>query len=705
MKLMKPPFAAACIAAFIASTSSLSVSAKEVNALKPLPVHSNVTEEIVDTLNSRAYQKLDIDDDLSQQLFDNYLKALDPSKSYLLQSDIDRLNLYRDKLDNQLKDGKLEAGYAIFTAYEKRLEERLEKVISELPQTIKSFDFTKDESIAIDDKARKWPATMAEADDLWRKRIKSSVLSLRMDGKDDKGIEELLLKRYQHQLKRITQLETEDVYQLYINSFTQIYDPHTNYLSPRSSENFKINMSLSLEGIGAVLTKEDEYVKIVRLVHSGPAEKTGQLQPADRIIGVGQNSNGKIEDVIGLRLDEVVDKIRGKKGSTVRLEVIPVDAESIDKTKVVTIVRDKVKLEDQSAQKQMLELYDNGKLRKVGVISVPTFYIDFAELRKGNPNYKSTTRDVSKLLAELTADGAEGIIIDLRENGGGSLQEANELTGLFIESGPTVQIRNGNNRIGRQGKMPGKPYYDGPMLVMINRMSASASEIFAGAIQDYRRGVIVGSRSFGKGTVQSLMPLNHGELKITESKFYRISGNSTQHRGVIPDIKFPAIYDVEKVGESTLDDALPWDAIAPARHKFYFEITSIVPELKALHQQRMAEDPDFVYLNDQLAARELINARNTIPLNEKARLQLKEDNEKRMLNIENKKRKAKGLELLASLDDKDKIDAKKEKEKAKEEKPKLDPDTKAFDENDIYLTESGYILVDVINAFNKIAQH
>jgi carboxyl-terminal processing protease len=692
MKLFKTTLATALLSTFIAIAPLSYGLSSEAATLTPLPIHEQVTGEILTTLNQRHYEKLNVDNKLSETLFDNYLKALDPGKSYLLQSDINTISKYRDDLDNQLRAAKLDAGYEIFRLYKQRVEARLNNVIDNLPQTLNGFDYTVDEHLSIDDENLAWPKDAASADELWRKRIKASALNLRLDGKDAEGIESLLLKRYQNQLKRISQLETEDVFQLFINAYTQLYDPHTNYLSPRTSENFKINMSLSLEGIGAVLSKEDEYVKIVRLVHSGPAEKTGKLQPSDRIIGVGQGDDGNIEDVIGLRLDEVVDQIRGKKGSTVRLEIIPVDAESDDKTNIIKIVRDKVKLEDQSAQKQMLELYDNGKVRKIGVISVPTFYIDFAELRKGNPNYKSTTRDVSKLLQELNDDGAEGIIIDLRENGGGSLQEANELTGLFIESGPTVQIRNGDNRIGRQGKMPGKPYYDGPLLVMVNRMSASASEIFAGAIQDYRRAVVVGSQSFGKGTVQSLMPLQHGELKITESKFYRISGDSTQHRGVIPDLKFPAIYDVERVGESTLDDALPWDAIAPARHKFYFEITSMLPELNKNHRLRMAEDPDFIYLNDQLALREILNTKKSISLNEKERQQQEADSKQQQLMIENKRRKTKGLELLTSIDDKDKSTNVEDVNHANKNNDDDDDN-----DDDIYLTESGYILIDTMN--------
>ena len=406
----------------------------------------------------------------------------------------------------------------------------------------------------------------------------------------------ILIKRYSSQLKRVRQYNNQDVFQIYANALTELYDPHTNYLSPRRSENFNINMSLSLEGIGAVLQLEDEYTKVARLVAKGPADKQGELQPADRIVGVGQGVDGRIEDVVGWRLDEVVELIRGPKDSTVRLEVIPAKAKSTDKHKIITIVRNKVKLEEQSAQKRVLEVPDGDRVIKVGVIDIPAFYIDFDAMRRGDKQYKSTTRDVKKLLHELQDEGVDGILVDLRNNGGGSLQEANELTGLFIEYGPTVQIRHSSRRVWRDGKRLKTTYYDGPLVVLINRLSASASEIFAGAIQDYQRGLIVGDRSFGKGTVQTLIPLTEGQLKITESKFYRISGGSTQHRGVVPDVEFPSLYDPEEIGESALERALDWDQINPVRHQRYNDLSTVVPRITSLFEQRSASNPDFIYL-------------------------------------------------------------------------------------------------------------
>ncbi|MEM1154058.1 MAG: carboxy terminal-processing peptidase, partial [Pseudomonadota bacterium] len=460
--------------------------------------------------------------------------------------------------------------------------------------------------------------------------------------------------------------------------------------------------------IGAVLQQEDEFTKVARLVAKGPADKQGELKPADRIIGVGQGVEGPIEDVIGWRLDEVVELIRGPKDSTVRLQVIPAKSKAGDKHKVVTIVRNKVKLEEQSAQKSIIEVPDGDRMIKVGVIDIPAFYIDFDAMRRGDDDYKSTTRDVKVLLQELQDEGVEGIVMDLRNNGGGSLQEANELTGLFIEYGPTVQIRHSSRRVWRDGKRLKTNYYDGPLVVLINRLSASASEIFAGAIQDYGRGLIVGDRSFGKGTVQTLIPLSEGQLKITESKFYRISGDSTQHRGVVPDLTFPALFDHDQIGESSLDNALSWDQINPVRHHRYNDLSSVVPLVTAMYEERSAANPDFVYLQDQVdLAREYSDV-SEIPLNEVARIELRESREQQALDIENKRRAAKGEEQLASLDEDESDDASDLIEEGAVDQDAVDEgsvdaegladanDDADSDEPDVLLTEAGNVLVDVL---------
>ena len=683
---------------------ALPVSAKQL-LTKPVDIsydkeQSRTATEIIKQLEQRHYITLKLNDRLSSRILDSYLRRLDGNKSFFLQSDIDEFEQYRHTIDNSLDKGNLDSGYAIFNRYQQRLFERLQSTSNNLPEMLASMDFKRNEALELDRKDAPWPATEAEADDLWRRLIKSRVIALRIAKKSDEDIITLLQKRYSNQMSRILQTNSEDAFQIYMNTLTALYDPHTNYLSPVTSENFNINMSLSLQGIGAVLQTEDEFTKVVRLVHAGPAYKEGALQPSDRIVAVAQG-DGKFEDVVGLRLDEVVKLIRGEKGTTVQLEVIPVSAKTDDEHSVITIVRDTVKLEEQSAQKKVLEVLQGDKLVKIGIIDIPAFYIDFEAMRRGDPEYKSTTRDVKKLLAELLDEGAEGIIIDLRDNGGGSLQEANQLTGLFIQSGPTVQIRHSNTQVYRDGKRSSSPYYKGPLAVLINRLSASASEIFAGAIQDYQRGIIVGAQSFGKGTVQSLTPLKQGQLKITESKFYRISGESTQHRGVIPDILFPTMYDKEKVGESSLDNALSWDRIDPIRHRRYYDIPSIFAELSAQHELRMKDDPDFIFLNDQRALMEQARLITSIPLNEKERREFNAREKEKNLNIENKRRLAKGLEPLASdeeePDESDTVVDSGATDRASEDQDK-DEDEKPIDP---LLVETGHILVDAMPIYRS----
>ena len=658
---------------------------------------SKTAIDIIGQLSKRHYNSIKIDDNTSGRIFDNYLNKLDGNKSFFLQSDIDEFEKHRYLIDNTLVSGDLTPGYLIYNRYQQRLVERLTSIIETLPELVASLDYERDEHLVIDREDKPWPRNQAEADDLWRKIIKSRVLGLRIAKKTESEIVPLLEKRYRNQLNRVKQSNAEDAFQVYMNAVTELYDPHTNYLSPRTSENFNINMSLSLEGIGAVLQSEDEYTKVVRLVHAGPADKAGKLQPSDKIVAVAQGDK-EFQDIIGMRLDEVVQLIRGPKGSLVRLQVIPVSAKTDDEFSIVKIVRDKVKLEEQSAKKKILDIHHDDKLLKVGIIDIPAFYIDFDAQRRGDPSYRSTTRDVKKLLAELIEENVDGIIIDLRENGGGSLLEANQLTGLFIEQGPTVQIRHSNSRVYRDGKRNSSPYYDGPLAVLINRLSASASEIFAGAIQDYQRGIIVGTQSFGKGTVQSLTPLKQGQLKITESKFYRISGESTQHRGVVPDIEFPAIYDKEKVGESSLDNALAWDQIDPIRHRHYYNIPAILPELISKHEQRKSTDPDFIFLNEQLELMERARSITSIQLNEKDRKAERQAEKDMALRIENKRRLAKGLKPIMDFDDEtenaghlDRTGPETEQNQKEDKSEEIGP----------LLTETGHILLDALPVYNN----
>ena len=663
---------------------------------------------MVAKLQERHYAKLPYGDELSSQHLDNYVNSLDSGKMFFTAVDLADFEQYRSVMDDQLQEGKLDAGFTIFNRYHQRVQDRLNNVSDTLPETVAAMDFTIDESYPLDMEDRQWAKDQAELDDRWRKQLKNQVLSLKIADKDEDEIVPTLQKRYGRQLQSVTKYNSQDVFQIYANALTELYDPHTNYLSPRSTENFNINMSLSLEGIGAVLQMEDEYTKVSSLVAKGPADKEGELRPSDRIVSVGQGVDGALEDIIGWRLDEVVQLIRGPKDTTVRLEVIPAKSKSTDERKVITIVRNKVKLEEQSAQKKMLEIPAGDEIIKIGVIDIPAFYIDFDAMRRGEKDYKSTTRDVKKLLQELEVDGVDGIIIDLRNNGGGSLQEANELTGLFIEYGPTVQIRHSSRRVWRDGKRLKSPYYEGPLVVLVNRLSASASEIFAGAMQDYERAIIVGDSSFGKGTVQTLVPLTEGQLKITESKFYRISGESTQHRGVIPDVEFPSIYDTTEIGESALDHALRWDQISPVRHINYDDFSSVLPDIQTQFLERSAHNPDFIFLEDQIEMAQAAREMTALPLNEKSRIALRDTQKEKALSIENKRRKAKGEELLTSLQDDEGKD-----EDSHSDDPDLEPlaaneidndddvDVDQEDEeedvtDDVLLMEAGYVLADAL---------
>ncbi|MDO8862366.1 carboxy terminal-processing peptidase [Haliea sp. E1-2-M8] len=675
-------------------------------ATAPLPAFSAITftdnqretiVELIEQLEQRHYAKLRYDDHLSSMHLDNYIDSLDGGRMFFTATDLAEFERYRRSMDEDLHAGNLETGFAIFNRFQKRLEARLSNIVDNLETTLAAMDFTTDEQYLLDGETRPWAADDAELDDRWRRHLKNQVLSLRLADKEADEIVPTLAKRYNNQLKRVKQYNDQDVFQIYANALTELYDPHTNYLSPRRSENFNINMSLSLEGIGAVLQIEDEYTKVARLVAAGPADKQGELRPSDRITAVAQGADGEFEDVIGWRLDEVVELIRGPKDSIVRLQVIPAKSPGTDIRKEITIVRNQVKLEEQSAQKEILEIPAGDEVMKIGVIDIPAFYIDFDAMRRGDEEYKSTTRDVRKLLDELQEEGVDGIVVDLRHNGGGSLQEANELTGLFIEYGPTVQIRHSSRRVWRDGKRARSPYYDGPLVVLINRLSASASEIFAGAIQDYQRGIIVGDRSFGKGTVQTMVPLTEGQLKLTESKFYRISGDSTQHRGVVPDVLFPSLFDPDEIGESALDHALSWDQINPVRHRRYDDMASVIPEITRLFRSRSVQNPEFVFLEAQVGLAEEARAIKTLPLNEEARVAMREEQERKALAIENRRRAALGQDLRTSLEE----DLLEDEEEIDEEAADSDDERP-----DVLLTEAGNVLVDaLLLREQRFAQH
>ncbi len=649
--------------------------------------HSQTAMEIIDTLSSKHYKKQVVDDNFSSRLLDSYFDALDPVKVYFLQSDIKGFEASRYSFDEALAAGDLAQAFAIFNLFRERITERQESNIALLAGDF-SFNFSLEETINLDRDSRTWMANQSEADDHWRKRMKDSLLRLVLSGKEPEAARELLRKRYANQIKQLARQDADDAVQGFINVVAGIYDPHTSYLAPRTLENFNISMSLSLEGIGAVLQLEDEFTKIVRIVPGGPADKQGTLAAEDKIIGVAQDDDAMV-DVIGWRLDDVVDLIRGKKDSRVRLEIIPGTSEGGDKTTVVSIIRDKVKLEEQAAKSEVIELKQDDQKFRAGVITVPAFYMDFEAYRKRDPNFKSTSRDVMKLIIDLKKDGVDGIILDLRNNGGGSLYEATSLTDLFIHPGPVVQIRHADQHVSREQRARQRPFYDGPLIVLINRLSASASEIFAGAIQDYGRGLVVGTTSFGKGTVQVLAPLKQGRLKLTESKFYRVSGQSTQHRGVVPDIRFPSYFDLEEVGESSQDNALPWDSIREVRHRLYEDFDPLLTLLRTEHQQRVATDPDWQFMLDEIA---LIDEQRTLKkftLNKASREQLKEQREEKWLAIENTRRQKRDQAVFESTEA---VEAFRKQQKEDEQTP------------DPILQETAHLLSDYTHAASALPE-
>ncbi len=654
---------------------------------------------ITELLKRHHYSKDVGNQDRSSKMYEGYLKMLDPARMYFTQEDLSEFKPWKKNFANKLREGDLEPGYFMYKRQLTRLDQYLTFALAKLAKGVDSIDFTLDESLETDREKAPWAKNEAELQELWRKRLKDEVLRLKLASKEPKAIEELLTKRYKNQQKRLQQTRSEDVFQTYVNAFSQTYDPHTNYLSPDNAENFDINMSLSLEGIGAVLQGDNEHVKIVRLVPSGPADKSKQLAPADKIIGVAQG-NKEMVDVIGWRLDEVVKLIRGKKGSTVRLEVIPASNAPNDlSSKTVTIVRESVKLEEQAAQKSILNLEHEGKPFKLGIIEIPAFYIDFKAYRAGDPNYKSTTRDVRKLLAELQQEQVDGLVIDLRNNGGGSLQEATELSSLFIPQGPSVLVRNNDGRVDVLEDDNKGVFYQGPMAVLVNRLSASASEIFAGAIQDYHRGLIIGGQTFGKGTVQTIQPLNHGELKFTIAKFYRVSGQSTQHQGVLPDISYPAEYNTKEIGESALPEAMPWDSIKPAINPGPDPFKPYLKTLEKRHAQRTKHNPDFVFIHERLALSKALMKDTVVSLNEEKRRAEQDRVDQQQLAMENKRRLAKGekaMQLKELKKEDEDLAAELEKEKENKQKP----------EKDAFLVETGHILLDWLSLHQQqVAKH
>ncbi|MDN4165831.1 carboxy terminal-processing peptidase [Cytophagales bacterium LB-30] len=608
-----------------------------------MPSDDQLKSQMVITglITNYHYRKIPLADSLSSVILDTYIESLDYNKLYFLASDIKSFEKYRYSLDEDLKKGNLVPAYHIFNVFKKNFLTR-QVFIKELLKT--PFDFTADEYYEADREKASWATTEAELDEEWRKMLKSQAISLMLSGKDWEGTAKILNERYDRLNKAIVQYNSEDVFSMYMNAFAESYDPHTSYLSPAASDNFKIDMSRELEGIGATLRTDNDFTRVAEIVPGGPAFKSKQIYKDDRIIAVAQGDNGEFVDVIGWRLDEVVKLIRGPKGTVVRLQILEASAGANAMPKEIRIVRDKVKLEEQSAKKEVIDIQQNGKNYRLGVISVPAFYINFEDAQKGVKDYKSTTNDVRKLINELKAENIQGLVIDLRYNGGGSLLEAIDMTGLFIEQGPVVQVKNSDGSIDVGDDKNTEIAYDGPLAVLTNRFSASASEIFAGAIQDYERGVIIGEQTYGKGTVQNLIDLQRfipdaksdlGQVKLTLAKYYRITGGSTQHKGVSPDIAFPSVFSASEYGESSQPSALPYDEIRPTRFTSFDKIDAkVIQNLQKSYSSRMANDPEMKRLIRDIEEAKKADSETLISLQMAKREKQKEEAERRRENME-----------------------------------------------------------------------
>lgn len=593
--------------------------------LKPSPQQTQAAHLTAEFLSRFHYQPVPLDDDLSAKVMDRFIKSLDPERLFFLQADVDSFKTNSTEIDNAINEEDLSIPFAMFNIYGDRVIERMTYARSLLKQ---KFDFSVEESYPLNRDKGPWPQTDAERNDLWRKRVKNDWLRLKLAGKDDAAIRDTLDKRYKNSLERAQKYKSDDVFQTFMDAYTTSVDPHTDYFGANASDEFDIAMKLSLVGIGAVLQERDDYTTIRELMAGGPAQLSGKLQVGDRIIGVGQDENGPIKEVVGMRLDEVVKMIRGEKGTVVRLDILPADAGPDGKHNIISLVRDKISLDKQAAQKKILSVKDGEATRRIGVITLPAFYEDVEARRKGDKNYRSASRDVAKLIAELKQENVDGMLVDLRNNGGGSLSEAIELTGLFIGKGAVVQQRNASGEIKIESDDLSEPAWKGALGVLINRGSASASEIFAAAVQDYGRGVIIGEPSFGKGTVQTLVNLDEvannpeakfGELKFTIAQFFRVNGGTTQLRGVTPDISLPGLIDIKTVGESSFENALPWTQIRAAKYRASVDVKVLLPQLQQEHDARVKDDPDFQRFVDDVAALKAQREKSALSLNETVR--------------------------------------------------------------------------------------
>jgi len=624
-KLLRKKFGFLFLFLAIIASPSNAFEAGSPPDLKPLPQQVQAARLTAEFLSRFHYKPVPLDDALSARIMNRYIDSLDPDRLIFLQSDIDSFKTGSTDIDDAINQEDLSIPFAIFNIYGQRIVDRMTYARSLLNQ---QFDFSVQEDYPIVRDKAVWPQTDAERNDLWRKRVKNDWLRLKLAGKNDTTIRETLDKRYENTLARAYKSKADDVFQIFMAAYTTSVDPHTDYFGANASAEFDIAMKLSLVGIGAVLQERDDYTTIRELVAGGPAQSSGKLAVGDRIVGVGQDKNGPIKEVVGLRLDEVVQLIRGAKGSIVRLDILPADAGPDGAHHIVSLVRDKISLEKQAAQKTILSVKEGTTTRKIGVITLPAFYEDIEARRKGDKNYRSASRDVAKLVTELKQDKVDGVLIDLRNNGGGSLTEAIDLTGLFVGKGPVVQQRNAKGEVKVESDDLPTPIWKGPLGVLINRGSASASEIFAAAVQDYGRGVVIGEPSFGKGTVQTVINLDEvvqnpepkfGELKLTVAQFFRVNGGTTQLRGVTPDINLPGTYNIKTTGESSFDNALPWSQVKAAKYKSFGDMAATISKLQERHDSRVKNEPEFQRFVEDIVALKAQRDKTFISLNEATR--------------------------------------------------------------------------------------
>jgi len=669
-EMLNKTFFALFVAATIAckASSQVNTEVEGSNNLKPEPAQQLVAKEVVRVIENAHYKKIKITDSISGVIFDNYLKRLDIGRTYFLASDIKEFEKHKTDLDDYLRDGDLNFFFQVFNTYQKRYNERLQYSIS---QVNKPYDFSKNETYTYNREKMPWLSSTTAANDLWSKRVKYDLLNLKITGKSVDSSKITLKKRYENILTQAKKTNNQDAFQIIMDSFTEAIDPHTNYFVPQRAQEFNEEMARTFEGIGARLQLENEVVKVADVIPGGPAFKAKTLQAGDRIIAVAQGKGGEFLDVIGWRLDNTVSKIKGPRGTMVRLKIIPAGQEMTSQPKIVELIRDKIVLEDQSAKKTIKTIKSGAKTYKIGIIDIPGFYMDWKAYQAGDPNYKSTTRDVRLLIDTLKQQKVDGIVIDLRSNGGGSLPEAIELTGLFIKSGPVVQVRY-PTKVEIDKDEDQSIAWTGPLGVMVDRFSASASEIFAAAIQDYGRGVVMGTQTYGKGTVQSAIDMSRfinplddlllkakgdkssapasapkfGQINLTIAKFYRVNGSSTQHKGVIPDIEFPMVFPADKYGESSEPAALPFDMIKPSAYNAVANLTPVRPQLIQQHEGRMKSSEEYKYLLDDISLFKKREGETTVTLNEVQLKKEREEQEASSLLRTNARRALQGEEPL-----------------------------------------------------------